>query len=43
MYGLSVEANDATIVVKTNELERACEVLKKNKIDTMTEEEIEAL
>ena len=29
MYGLSVEANDATIVVKTNELERACEVLKK--------------
>ena len=43
MYGLSVEANDATIVVKTNELERACEVLKKNKIGTMTEEEIEAL
>ncbi len=43
MYGLSVEANDATIVVKTNELDRACEVLRKNNIGTMTQEEIHAL
>ena len=43
MYGLSVAATDATIVVKTNELERACEVLRKNGIDTMTQDEIYAL
>ena len=43
MYGLSVEANDASIVVKTNELERAQEVLKGYKIDTMSEDEIESL
>lgn len=43
MYGLSVEATDATIVVKTNELDRACEVLKNNNIGTMTQEEIHAL
>ena len=43
MYGLSVEASDASIVVKTNELERAQEVLKGYKIDTMSEDEIESL
>lgn len=43
MYGLSVESNDATIVVKTNELERACDLLKKNNIDTMSSEEIASL
>lgn len=40
MYGLSVEANDASIVVKTNELELACSILKDSNIDTMSEEEI---
>lgn len=43
MYGLSVEATDATIVVKTNEIDRACEVFKKHSIETMSKEEIEAL
>lgn len=43
MYGLSVESNDASIVMKTNELEEACNVLKNIHIDTMTTKEIEAL
>ncbi len=43
MYGLSVEANDASIVMKTNDLEAACEVLRTAKIDTMTDEEISSL
>ena len=43
MYGLSVETTDASIVMKTNELERAQEVLKNINVDTMTEKEIEAL
>ena len=42
MYGLSVEANDASIVMKTNELDVACEVLKAEHIETMTHEEISA-
>lgn len=43
MYGLSVESTDASIVMKTNELEKAQEVLKNIHIDTMTEKEIESL
>ena len=43
MYGLSVEANDASVVMKTNDLEVAIDVLKEAKIDTMTDEEISAL
>ncbi len=43
MYGLSVESTDASIVMKTNELEAACEVLKNIHIDTMTSREIESL
>ena len=43
MYGLSVENTDASIVVKTNALERACDVLKANNISTMTREEIDSL
>lgn len=43
MYGLSVEAEDASIVMKTNDLDAACEVLKKGGIDTMTGDEISAL
>jgi len=42
MYGLSVEATDASIVMKTNELASACEVLKAESIETMTSEEIAA-
>ena len=40
MYGLSVEADDASVVMKTNDLELACNVLRKANIDTMTIEEI---
>lgn len=43
MYGLSVEANDASIVMKTNQLSDACQVLKSKNIDTMTEKEIKSL
>ncbi|MBQ8145524.1 MAG: amino acid-binding protein [Clostridia bacterium] len=43
MYGLSVEANDASIVMKTNQLSDACQVLKNKNIGTMTEKEIESL
>ena len=40
MYGLSVEAEDASVVMKTNDLPLACEVLKKANIGTMSIEEI---
>ena len=43
MYGLSVAANDASVVMKTNELDVACEVLRSERIETMTREELEAL
>jgi hypothetical protein len=40
MYGLSVNGEDASIVLKTNELTAAIELLKENDIETMTSEEI---
>ena len=40
MYGLSVEAEDASVVMKTNDLELACKVLKEANIGTMSIEEI---
>ena len=40
MYGLSVEADDASVVMKTNDLDLACNVLREAKIDTMTIEDI---
>ena len=40
MYGLSVEANDASIVMKASDLDLACKVLKSASIDTMSIEEI---
>ena len=43
MYGLSVEESDASIVMKTNELEVACRVLSEHRIDTMTSEEMRSL
>ena len=43
MYGLSVESTDASIVMKTNQLDEAEKVLKNINIDTMTSKEIEAL
>lgn len=43
MYGLSVEAEDASIVMKTNDLKSACDVLAAGKISTLTDAEIEVL
>ena len=43
MYGLSVEANDASVVMKTNELQIACELLRSMNIGTMTADEIATL
>jgi hypothetical protein len=43
MYGLSVESEDASIVLKTNDLEIACQVLKVAGIGTMTDDEIATL
>ena len=43
MYGLSVEANDASIVMKTNELGAACATLRESNIDTMSPDEIRNL
>ena len=43
MYGLSVETENASIVMKTNELPEAIEVLKTAKIGTMTSAEISVL
>ena len=40
MYGLSVEANDASIVMKASDLDLACKVLKSAGIDTMSIAEI---
>ena len=40
MYGLSVEADDASIVMKTNDIDSARKVLSGAKIDTMSLEEI---
>ena len=43
MYGLSIEGEDASIVMKANDLEATLKVLKENNIDTMRSEEIAAL
>ena len=43
MYGLSVESAGASVVVKTNQLELATELLSKKNISTMTQEEIFSL
>ena len=42
-YGLSVGIDDASIVMKTNELDLACEVLREINIGTMSSEEISSL
>jgi hypothetical protein len=43
MYGLSIEGEDASVVMKTNDLELACQVLKKNNIETLTYSELSKL
>lgn len=42
-YGLSVEAEDATIVVKTSQIDKACSVLRENGIGTVSAEELSKL
>lgn len=42
-YGLSVGIDDASIVMKTNQLALACEVLKDANIETMSSEEMSSL
>lgn len=43
MYGLSVDGADASVVMKTNDLDVAIALFKQYDIDTMTESEIAAL
>ena len=43
MYGLSIEGEDASIVMKSNDLEKTLKVLSDNGIETMKQEEICAL
>ena len=43
MYGLSVESAGASVVVKTNQLELATQLLLSKNISTMTQEEIFSL
>ena len=43
MYGLSVETEDASIVMKTNDVAAASLALKENNIETMTDADIAAL
>lgn len=42
MYGLSTGGDDASVVMKTNDLDSACAVLKANGIETMSEEELKS-
>ena len=43
MYGLSVAATDASVVMKTSDLEGACRVLREAGITTMAAKELEEL
>ena len=43
MYGLSVEGSDASVVMKTNDLAHAMEVLKECNIETMSQDELSSL
>ena len=43
MYGLSIDGENASVVMKTNDIAGACEILRENKIDTLTYSELSAL
>ena len=43
MYGLSIEGEDASIVMKADDLQKTADLLRKNKIGTMTAKEISKL
>ncbi|MBE7089949.1 MAG: ACT domain-containing protein [Clostridiales bacterium] len=40
MYGLSIEGESASVVVKTSEVEKAIEVLKANGVNTLLNEDL---
>ncbi len=42
MYALSTGTDDASIVIKTSDLEKAAEVLKETDVELVTAEEIQA-
>ena len=43
LYGLSIEGDNASVVMKTNDLDKAMELLRANNFDTMNAEEISKL
>lgn len=43
LYGLSIEGDNASVVMKTNDLEKAMQLLRANNFDTMNAEEISKL
>ena len=43
MYGLSIDGEDASIAMKTNDIAAACKVLKDNGIETIVTEDLEKL
>ena len=43
MYGLSIDGEDASVVLKSSNLENAEKVLTENKIQTLSEEEIKLI
>lgn len=43
MYGLSIDGENASVVMKTNDIAGACEILRENKIGTLTYDELSAL
>ena len=43
MYGLSIDGTNASVVLKASNLDKAMEVLKQNKIETLTSEDIAKL
>lgn len=43
MYGLSIDGEEASVVLKTSDVGKACEVFKKNGISTLTSEDVAKL
>ena len=43
LYGLSIEGDNASVVMKTNDLDKAMQLLRANNFDTMNAEEISKL
>ena len=43
MYGLSIDGEEASVVLKTSDVDKACEVFKKNGISTLTSEDVAKL